>query len=337
MRRRIAGAALAAGLLLAGGVGAGQAVAAPASGCVPGTEVLGGLVRGSADRVLGLGAGGRAVGVSDGRPVYWTGRAVHAVPLPEGFTGGEAAAVNGHGLMVGTLERADGSTAAFRYVAGARSVRLLPGGARATDVNAHGVVVGTGTRDGQPVALRWRGTGRAEVLAVPAGYTVLRVTGVNDAGRVTGAAQGGAGEDWWTAGLLWPGGKGAVTVLERYWPGDTYTYWWPSAVDNAGRVVGTEENTRLDGRSPTVWRPPYTTEEFAGLLGARTNGTFEDVAPNGGLVVGTASDSMVLGPFPPDTAPPPQAQVWAGTGPLLALPRLRGAGASAAHAAADDG
>ncbi|MFD5396873.1 hypothetical protein ACFWJW_21975 [Streptomyces sp. NPDC127097] len=52
--------------------------------------------------------------------------------------------------------------------------------------------------------------------------------------------------------------------------------------------------------------------------------------------MGTASDSHMVGPFPPETAPPEQAQIWPGTGPLLALPRLSPEGASQAYAVSDD-
>ncbi|WP_392894265.1 hypothetical protein [Streptomyces sp. LN699] len=44
----------------------------------------------------------------------------------------------------------------------------------------------------------------------------------------------------------------------------------------------------------------------------------------------------MVGPFPPETAPPYQAMLWKGAGPTLALPRLAETGHSGAFTVSDD-
>ncbi|MFF3767439.1 hypothetical protein ACFYYR_25610 [Streptomyces sp. NPDC001922] len=309
--------------------------------CRPALRILGtlpGTAGSDADRVEGLGPGSTAVGTSRGLPVYWTGTRVHRVPLPAGYTGGEVEAVNSGGLMVGSLRKPGGS-AAFSYRAGARSVTLLPGGSRATDVNDHGLIVGEGPKAGALTGVEWTGTRVLRRLTLPAGYTLTEVTGINEAGRIVGSGEAVAGDESWTAGLLWPArGNAPAVPLKPYWPaGVPYDFWSPEDIDNSGRIVGTHDYSRLDIQSPVHWLPPYGSEIRPGLLAGRTSGTFEAVSPTTNVSVGTAQDSSFDGPFPPESAPPVQAQIWPGSGPLLALPRLAPDGASEAYAVSDDG
>ncbi|MEU5212875.1 hypothetical protein [Streptomyces sp. NPDC020742] len=305
--------------------------------CRPALQVLASLPGSGGSQVQGLGPNALAVGASRGLPAYWTGVRVHRVPLPAGFTGGEVAAVNAKGLMVGTLHGA-GSTAAFSYRAGARTVTLLPEGAHAADVNDRGLIVGDAVKGGSLLGLEWDGARIHRWLAPPAGYTLTSVTALNNAGQIAGSGEGAKDDESWSAGLVWSARSGEAAVpLQRYWPaGVPYDVWYPRDIDRAGRIVGTHDFTRLDTRTPTQWLPPYTTESEPGLLGKRTSGTFEAISPTTRVSVGTALDSHVVGPFPPETAPPEQAQIWPGTGPLLALPRLVPKGASQAYAVSDD-
>ncbi|WP_406482256.1 hypothetical protein [Streptomyces platensis] len=305
--------------------------------CRPALQVLTSLPGSGGSQVKGLGPQALAVGASRGLPVYWTGTRVHRVPLPAGFTGGEVAAVNAKGLMVGSLHAA-GRTAAFSFRAGARAVTLLPEGAHAADVNDQGLIVGDAVKGGSLVGLEWEGTRILRRLAPPAGYSLTSVTALNNAGQIAGSGEAVKDDESWSAGLVWPARRGAAAIpLQRFWPaGVPYDFWYPRDIDRAGRIVGTHDYTRLDTRTPTQWLPPYTTESEPGLLGERTSGTFEAISPTTNLSVGTASDSHMVGPFPPETAPPEQAQIWPGTGPLLALPRLSPEGASQAYAVSDD-
>lgn len=304
--------------------------------CRPALQVLASLPGSGDSKVKGLGPHALAVGGSHGRPVYWTGTRVHRVPLPAGFTGGEVAAVNAKGLMVGSLDGA-GRTAAFSFRAGAHKVTLLPEGAHAADVNDRGLIVGDGATSGALVGLEWDGNRIARRLKLPAGYSLTSVTALNNAGQIAGSGEAVEGENSWSAGLTWPAGRGAATPLQRFWPaGVPYDYWYPRDIDRAGRIVGTYDYVHLDTLTPTQWLPPYSTENQVGHLGERTSGTFEAISPTTNVSVGTALDSHIDGPFPPETAPPIQAQIWPGTGPLLALPRLSPEGTSQAYAVSDD-
>ncbi|MEU6331149.1 hypothetical protein ABZ851_28315 [Streptomyces sp. NPDC047049] len=311
--------------------------AARSAACRPALQVLASLPGSGGSQVKGLGPKALAVGASRGLPVYWTGTRVHRVPLPAGFTSGEVAAVNAQGLMVGTVN-GPGRNAAFSFRSGARTVTLLPEGTHAADVNDRGLIVGGAVKNGALIGLEWEGARIHRRLTPPAGYALRSVTAINNAGQIAGSGEAFKDEESWSAGLFWPARRDAAAVpLQRYWPsGVPYDYWYPRDIDRAGRIVGTHDVTRLDTRAPTQWLPPYATENEPGLLGERTSGTFEAISPTTNVSVGTAMDSHIVGPFPPETAPPEQAQIWPGTGPLLALPRLSPEGASQAYAVSDD-
>jgi hypothetical protein len=354
-----------AAVLAAGALAAGLATAGPAQAgtarprghdarCKPAIKVLDSLPGswGSPDRyvldiikdngVNDFGTHGLAVGASHGLPVYWTGARVHRVPLPAGYDAGSVAAVNRHGLMVGAVRNtATRASAAFSYRTGAPAVRLLPGGAYAADVNDHGHIVGAASPTGYTDGLEWVGTHLRRHLPTPDGYRVTEVTGINNSGRISGSAEGTTGDPdylWWTAGLAWPSSATAAPdVLQPIHPGDTYQYWSAKAIDDSARIVGTSTYSRIDYTTPVQWQPPYGSDLTPGTLGDRTNGSLDDISATTDVSVGTASDSFILGPFPPDTAPPVQAQIWPGSGPVLALPRLSPGGYSAGNAVSDDG
>jgi hypothetical protein len=161
MNRRLAAfGAVTAGLLLA--VTAAPSWAAgsadEADDCTPGIKVLESLPGPwehpemwvenaiAANGVMDFGRGGLAVGASHKVPVYWTGTALHRVPLPDGYSHGIVNAVNRDGLMVGSLDRdATRPGVAFSYRQGDQAVKILPEGGVAVDVNDSGHIVGTGS------------------------------------------------------------------------------------------------------------------------------------------------------------------------------------------------
>jgi hypothetical protein len=240
--------------------------------------------------------------------------------------------------MVGSLgSAAPGSSVAFSYRPGDRAVRLLPGGSRATGVNDHGHIVGEGRQDGALVGLEWSHGRLRRQLPLAPGYSLTSVTAINNAGLVTGSVYGVEDDLWFDGGAVWPAAATALpTLLDGYYPGDTYDYWTPAAIDATGRIVGSNWYSRADITTPVAWASPAAAHTGVGLLGDRTSGTFEDISPTTGVAVGTALDSYIVGPWPPDTAPPVQAQIWPGTGPMRALPRLAPDGASSAYAVTDD-
>lgn len=68
-----------------------------------------------------------------------------------------------------------------------------------------------------------------------------------------------------------------------------------------------------------------------GVLNTHPYGTFEAISPTTKVTVGTAKF------HPEEQTLPDQAQLWPGTGPVLALPRLAANQASAAESVSDDG
>ncbi|MEV6572816.1 hypothetical protein [Streptomyces sp. NPDC051577] len=341
-------AALAVAVLAAPAHAATGEQAGPALRCTPGIQVLDSLPGpgespfpwSATSEVKGLGPRGLSVGRSQNRPVYWLGASVHRVPLPAGYTSGGVEAVNRSGVMVGWLRGTDKPPIAFRYVPGAKAIAILPGGERASDINDKGHIVGE--RHSDPwhvVGVEWAGTTVRRELALPPQVTGLaEITGINNAGLIVGRGTGVTDEEYWyEAGLVWTADKKApARELQPFHPGDTYSTYLPQDIDEKGRISGTYEFARLITSNGVVWKPPYTDVTTVANLGDRTQGTFEDVSPTTGVSVGTASDSTMVGPFPPETAPPYQATLWKGSGPTLALPRLAATGHSGAFTVSDD-
>ncbi|MFF5445676.1 hypothetical protein [Streptomyces sp. NPDC012888] len=342
--RRVLGAA-AAGAVLASLALAAPAHAAGPAACKPAIRVLKALPGADPaepspwiedNQVNGIGPLGLAVGVSHGKPAYWLGTTVFPVPLPAGYTGGRVEAVNRWGLMAGTLTGPGGSRA-FAYRPWMPAVTLLPGGEQAADVNDKGRIVGQRHQPGVgAIGVEWSGGAVRRELALPPGFRLEGVTGINDAGQIVGHGDGPSPdpEDPYgiSPGLLWPAEAGSLpTQLKPL--GGNYESYRPEAVDSAGRVVGVFWNSRAMVDHATRWTPPYEDAHSVAHLAGRTSGSFEDISPTTNVSVGTASDSLYE--YPPDEPPPVQAQYWPGSGPMKALPRLAPTGFSAAFTVTD--
>lgn len=325
--------------------------AVPAAACAPEVVTLPSLPDGpwsDAGGVEGLGAAGLAVGRSRGLPAYWTAdRAVHAVPLPDGFQSGGVADVNAKGLMTGTVERAsDHARAAFTYRAGDSAVRLLTGaaaGTDATDVNDAGHIVGMDA--GTPK--EWVNGIAVRELPVPAdahaGTRIVSLNGINKRGDVLGTAHTeyvDVENDQvvsTTFPVVWPAGGGYPPYSLPVW---TETYWTTgteaTGIDDKGRVVGFEqENYReLRRRTPAVWKKPYDAlPSSPALVPGYENLTLDAISPTTNVTVGSAVT------FVEGYARYVRAAYWPGSGTPLLLPDPAGASSDVnteAHAVSDD-
>jgi hypothetical protein len=175
-------------------------------------------------------------------------------------------------------------------------------------------------------------------LTAPEGYELRSIDGINNSGRIIGSSQNnGADWEWYSKGLTWSSSVNEPpTEIQPYQLViDAYTY--TKAIDDSGRIVGSYYGSRYDYQSSVEWKPPYTEATYSGQLGGRAATAFTDISPTTNVSVGTARDSFLDGPWPPETAPPMQAQIWDGSGPVKALPRLSPDGYSGANAMADDG
>ncbi|MEV7725394.1 hypothetical protein AB0P15_11740 [Streptomyces sp. NPDC087917] len=336
------GVRLAAAAVVLAGVVTTAGPASAAAGCAPKIQVLGSLGTSAYDPgnpqtegVLALGAGRLSVGVSGARPVFWTGATLHRVPLPTADARGELVAANKGGLMVGRVLGADGYV--FTYRAGAPAITRLPGSDYAygdADVNDAGYVV---SRDGTGVGLVWKDGLKARELPLPGdagpGTRLDLVTAVNNKGDVLGMArqdyedpETGAHHQG-TYPVIWPGDGGPAKALAP-----TAQESHVQDLDEAGRVVGYDWYGPGYRFTPWTWAPPYSAPGTSpGVLNTHPYGTFEAIGPNSGVSVGTARF------HPEEQAVPDQAQLWPGTGPVLALPRLSPNRASTAASVADDG
>jgi probable HAF family extracellular repeat protein len=123
---------------------------------------------------------------------YADGKVVE-LPVPDGYTGAEAQAINARGQVAGVLFAGDRAAAVvWQTPTATAQVKVLesPGGAMAFGISDDGVVVG-GLHDGSS-AYRWDAQGRGGKLTSPAG-------------TVGGSAYGVRGE--WAYGLLTRAGK----------------------------------------------------------------------------------------------------------------------------------
>ncbi len=328
--------------MVAGLVGVTQAAAVPS--CTPSIQVLPSVTGPdqTATAVYGLSAtANMSVGASDGVPVYWKGTTVHRVPLPAGYTGGKVNAVNSFGLMVGTISGPTKPAAAFRYWYGATSVVLLPGGSTATDMNDAGHAVGYKTVNGVTTGYEWAPVATVRrTLKLAPGYSLDAVTGINNVGNIVGygTETNDAVGEFHYAALTWgASATAASTELKPIQSYDTYNEIHVNGIDSYNRMVGTDYYSRADELSPLYWTGMSATGTSTGGFGSRTSASLLAISKTTKVAVGTASDSSLTGPFPPDSAPPVQALIWPGQGPLLALPRLSTSGATAGLAVNDDG
>ncbi|MFF1409156.1 hypothetical protein ACFVX6_05040 [Streptomyces sp. NPDC058289] len=342
MRRSTSATAAAA--VLAGLVTAAGPAAAAEAKCTPKIQVLGHLapdtyVPDSAPTqgVLDLGAGRLSVGFSGNKPVYWTGTRLHRVPLGDATRTGEVIAVNRSGLMLGRVTGETGHL--FTYRAGDAAVTPLPGSGRPdieADVNDAGYVVST---TAQGVGTVWKDGLKVRELPLPAdsgpGTRIKMITAINTTGDVLGLAEQDyevpetGQHKWWNYPLIWPADGSPARALAPSGGGgfeDSYV----QDMDESGRVVGYDWLGPWHEYKPFVWTPPHTGPASSpGVLNTHPYGTFEAISPTTGVSVGTAK-------FHPESQTlPDQAQLWPGSGPVLALPRLAANGASTAEAVSD--
>lgn len=340
--------AAAAAAVLAGLVTAAGPAAAAGTACTPSLTVLPSLTGGPAGSVRDFGPDGLAVGSSAGLPAYWTadGR-VHAVPMPEGFQEGTVTAVNGKGLMVGTVRSTaqDRPGAVFTYRLGAESVRLLTATSARSgggDVNDAGRVVAVD--DG--VAKEWVDGAVVRELPLPAdahpGTVIGSVNGINKRGDILGTAHA----DYYdqdndqmvsrTFPVVWPAGGYPTAALPVWNDGDPTIGTHATGIDDKGRVVGYEKLSHRDWqeRKAAVWKRPYDALPAGpGPVAGYQHLTLDAISPTTNAAVGTAVT------FLEGYASRTQAAYWPGTGPAKALPFPAGAtqdARSEALAVADD-
>ncbi|WKD36792.1 hypothetical protein [Streptomyces xanthophaeus] len=281
-----------------------------------------------------------AVGMSGMKPAYWIGEQVYAVPVPEGSSTGRVKDVNRSGLMVGQVTTRDGSKA-FSYRHGDPAITVLPGGDEASGVNDRGVIVGSlwdAVRN-RTVGVEWsHGRPRRE-LPPPAGYMLSQMSGLNNAGQVSGNAwelERRPGRQFLAVpGLYWPAyPDSAPSVLAPF--DDTGDHHVTRGIDDSGRIVGYAKR----GQGPdtaeyaVVWNRPDGPAVYAPWAPGAIGGTFDAISPNTGVAVGLA-EFAYASPRPPDS-PPARAQYWTGKGPMRVLPGLGPSLFTAAFAVTDD-
>jgi hypothetical protein len=316
------------------------ATAAPAASCRPAVLQLDRLPSSGpgSDTVADIGAGTLSVGTTGGVPVYWTGTTVHRVPLPAGYTAGEATAVNKNNLLVGTVINSSGSRA-FRYTVGAASSQLLDRGTYASGVNDNGRITGGNTTSSAVYV--WAGTHVERTLALPAHHTYAYASGIAGNGSVVGSATDtDADGNGGTVALVWPAAASGstATVTARDLPpvvifSEVSTY--AEAIDEHGRVVGNVTVFHQDLDNPVFWDKPYTADYtgIAGLSHHEGKDFLAAISPTTGLIAGTAQFPQGI----PPVTPVDQPEISDKGGPFRALPSLAVNAPAGADSAGDNG
>lgn len=288
--------------------------------------------------VLALGRGTISAGSSGGLPAYWIGKDPVRVPFPPGYTTGTVNTINKHGLMAGTVSStAAGTDVAFSYRIGAARAEILPGGSYAANVNDNGDIVGGNVMVNPYTAYVWHGGAVKRQLTVPAQYELIAVSGINNDGTIVGDGayyEPGATNEA-VVGLVWPADPNAPAfhLLPYDNSPDTGVTILPEDIDNNGRIIGQKQDYVVSEAYEMYWDAPYTSPgtQLAGLPGYHNEGYLNATSPSSGLVVGEAPD-IFHGNDPVGTA-----EIWTGTGPIRALPRLAPNQRTSANAAADNG
>ncbi|MER7734767.1 hypothetical protein ABTX80_28120 [Streptomyces erythrochromogenes] len=344
MRKKNAAAVTAAAVLAGLVTATGPATAAGTAGCTPDIRTLQALAAGAvADggTVRDFGRGDLSVGTSKGMPVYWTGTTVHAVPLPEGWTGGQVTSVSDSGLMVGTIRRDIDTTAAFSYRPGDAAVKVLTAPGR----SASSVAVNEGGRmvtseDG--VAKEWANGKVVRELPLPADAfpgSRLSVEAVNKRGDILGHLRGEFYDQDSDQTLMrfhpvvWPAG-GYPPYSLQVWNEEAQMYSTVgTGIDDRGRVVGHEWASwrELREHRPATWKKPYDAlPAEPGRLAGESELALEGTSPTSGAAVGYGAS------YEEGWAKSTQPAYWPGQGPVLALPGGNGPRRGSAHAVTDD-
>jgi hypothetical protein len=157
--------------------------------------------------------------------------------------------INDRGVVVGTLFTADGHHRAYRWHSGV--LTQLPGrDGAAFGVNDLGWVVGEADdRQGATRVALWRGNG-LEILNADPGDPVGPAVGVNNAGQIIGLNP-------------WVWSDGTFTDL-----GETFGH--PTAIDDAGVVVGVLDPEDGSPMAPIMWTAPGQAQVFDDVPGAFT-------------------------------------------------------------------
>lgn len=340
-----ASAALLTGLVTA----AGPATAAGAAAkCTPKLQVLGSLkpltqASMPSEGVRALGKGNLSVGASVGKPAYWTGTTVHAVPLPGAQDTGELLGVAGDGLMLGRLIESGDPTYShlFTYRAGDKAITRLPDGKNwdsGVGINDAGVIVGG--RRGTPLVRMWQAGAVLRDLTVPQeegpGSFIEHVGGINARGDVVATVDQDYEREDGTRTVrsfpvLWPGDGSPAKILAAVPYSGGLRYSWVEGIASDGRVVGSDWYGPGYDWKPWVWNPPHTEPGSSpGLLRTHPYASFEGISPTTNVTVGVAR-------FHPDSPTlPDQAVLWKGSGDVLALPRLAANKETSAAAVSDD-
>ncbi|GAA4262359.1 hypothetical protein GCM10022255_098700 [Dactylosporangium darangshiense] len=176
------------------------------------------------------------------RPAVYDGTRLVPLPLPDGGLGGVAYAVNTHGDVLGTVVRADGSSAAVRWrTTGTVAIVSTVAGASGLGLNDDGVAVGFGVP--LPHALRWSADGVTTALPVPTGAdsaTALAAAGDWAVGDAELPPTGNKDDLMARAAVRWNLRTGAVELISGI---------GGRRVSASGTVAGT---TSTD--APALWR-----------------------------------------------------------------------------------
>lgn len=169
------------------------------------------------------------------RPIVLTHRRVDVLPLPSGYSSGDARSINDDGDIVGSVDGAGLLERAVLWHDGAVVLLALPkgyGSSRANCINNHGLIVGyvQSGMSGTQAAL-WTGPRSVRLVTTPPGFSNTTAYEVSDAGWVIGCEDVGPA----FTPFIWKGRGPAATFP----PINAYCVFQYPYVNKNGLIVGT--------------------------------------------------------------------------------------------------
>ncbi len=259
--------------------------------------------------------------------------AVHAQPLYDIFAVSLAGQANSNGQGIsasGNFATGTSNATAVQWTQSGGTVALSALGSRPfslpQSVNDFGVVVGTGATTffgSSPLPLMWDAGGAVSQLPLPAGETLGRAFGVNNAGLAVGSVNGGSLE----RAATYTTGAGAIITQTMPNGGILRTAY---GVNGSGRIVGQALNPNNAAVTNGFVLDPGdgTAIDIGALAGLGHNSAIAFAVSSAGHVAGSSSlNSGADG----------RAMIWTDADGMSEIPLLAGTSTGSARGVNADG
>lgn len=205
----------------------------------------------------GLIVGEARSGGDQTQPVYWRNGQITRIPVPKGYNGGRAFAVNDRGTIAGELDPRNYDLPLKSFVWSDGKLRVVTGFTPESSVLIYGIdeldrVYGESlTPGGEYHAIRVDPDGRVHDIGVLPGGNYAELSGASTRGDVVGRANQAGSSEPFRAVVAHP--KGSLLALPSLGrPGRESDE--ATAINDQGDAVGTSRPPGADRGVPVLWR-----------------------------------------------------------------------------------